>query len=420
MIHHDDGFRMLKNVRTSPAYWEARKKELMAMIRQLGPPTLFLTLSANEYQNPELLQALYETHFHKKISVEAAMKLDSKIKTNLVKNDPVMCARYFEHKVRKFMILLQQENCLFEPYTVSDYYLRVEFQMRGSPHVHIFLWLKNAPVYHMNNHISKELCIQFIDLFISCFYDERNPYINMQMHNHKPTCYKKKGVNKKCRFNLPVPVFPETHILDPFTEHEEKFRASATANFQIINEYMENLFKKPRTVPFNDILSEINMSKDNYILAVRSSLQKSKIFLKRSSQEVRINYYNKDILNLFESNMDIQFVLNEYAVASYIINYIGKAEAGLTKMLQEAVFEMKNGNLDLKQKLRRIANVFINAKLISAQEAAYICLSMPLSKSTCDSIFINTGKYVIFYYLYLYILTFSDYFITFLFLLLHK
>lgn len=41
LIHHDDGFRMLKNVRTAPAYWESKKKELFAMIRQLGAPTFF-------------------------------------------------------------------------------------------------------------------------------------------------------------------------------------------------------------------------------------------------------------------------------------------------------------------------------------------------------------------------------------------
>lgn len=44
LVSHDDGFRILKN----PAYWEASKKNLLAMIRQLGTPTIFLTLSASE------------------------------------------------------------------------------------------------------------------------------------------------------------------------------------------------------------------------------------------------------------------------------------------------------------------------------------------------------------------------------------
>lgn len=41
LIIHDDGFKFLKNIRSSPAYWELKKKELMSMIRQLGAPTFF-------------------------------------------------------------------------------------------------------------------------------------------------------------------------------------------------------------------------------------------------------------------------------------------------------------------------------------------------------------------------------------------
>ena len=29
--------------------------------------------------------------------------------------------------------------------SVIDYWMRIEFQMRGSPHVHSFLWIDGAP-----------------------------------------------------------------------------------------------------------------------------------------------------------------------------------------------------------------------------------------------------------------------------------
>ena len=32
-------------------------------------------------------------------------------------------------------------NC---PYSVSSYFYRVEFQMRGAPHIHCLVWLENA------------------------------------------------------------------------------------------------------------------------------------------------------------------------------------------------------------------------------------------------------------------------------------
>ena len=39
LIHLDEGFRVLKNLRGSPAYFRRCKKDLFAMIRQLGNPT---------------------------------------------------------------------------------------------------------------------------------------------------------------------------------------------------------------------------------------------------------------------------------------------------------------------------------------------------------------------------------------------
>lgn len=41
MIKNDEGYKFLKSVRGSPAYWENVKKNLFATIRQLGSMTIF-------------------------------------------------------------------------------------------------------------------------------------------------------------------------------------------------------------------------------------------------------------------------------------------------------------------------------------------------------------------------------------------
>lgn len=41
LCQSDDGYRFLRAVRGSPPYFEKAKKDLFAMIRQLGPATLF-------------------------------------------------------------------------------------------------------------------------------------------------------------------------------------------------------------------------------------------------------------------------------------------------------------------------------------------------------------------------------------------
>jgi len=116
LVKHDASYRILANMRCSPAYWEAKKKEVMALLRQLGKPTFFLTLTANEKRCPELLQVLYKYQQQKEITFQEAMDLPENVKTELIRNDPIMCARYFEYKVNKFILHIKKKNSIFESY----------------------------------------------------------------------------------------------------------------------------------------------------------------------------------------------------------------------------------------------------------------------------------------------------------------
>ena len=49
---------MLRNLRGSPPYFEKCKKDLLAMIRQLGNPTWFCSFSAAETRSVHLLKTL--------------------------------------------------------------------------------------------------------------------------------------------------------------------------------------------------------------------------------------------------------------------------------------------------------------------------------------------------------------------------
>lgn len=48
ILRHDIGYSAFKLMRGTPPYFQYKKQSVMAMIRQLGPPHLFLTLSAAE------------------------------------------------------------------------------------------------------------------------------------------------------------------------------------------------------------------------------------------------------------------------------------------------------------------------------------------------------------------------------------
>lgn len=266
------------------------------------------------------------------------MDLDENVKTELIRNDPVMCARYFDHKCNAFMKLIKSKNSIFGKYFIVDSYERVESQKRGSPHEHIMVWAHGAPVLDLDNiQESEKKCIEFVNEFITCKNDLTIPIIGVQNHRHTHTCYKQKGQKRKCRFGFPHPVMNETRILHPLYENEEIHRENGMKNYDKIKMRMNELFKKPQEITFNDILGELKLSENEYIFAIRCTLKVSKVYLQRGSMDVGINAYNKDILNIFESNMDIQFILNEFAVAAYIVNYISKVDSGLTKLLRQAV-----------------------------------------------------------------------------------
>ena len=58
LINRDDGFRFLKTLRGSPPYFEKAKKDLFAMIRQLGAASLLCSFSSAETKWNYLLRIL--------------------------------------------------------------------------------------------------------------------------------------------------------------------------------------------------------------------------------------------------------------------------------------------------------------------------------------------------------------------------
>ena len=59
----DNNLSYLKSIPNSMRYWCNKKKDLFAMLRQLGKPTLFITLSSSEYKWKNLLNILYKLKY---------------------------------------------------------------------------------------------------------------------------------------------------------------------------------------------------------------------------------------------------------------------------------------------------------------------------------------------------------------------
>ena len=195
-----------------------------------------------------------------------------------------------------------------------------------------------------------------------------------------------------CRFNYPQPPMRSTKILHPLdidNMDDDELDQHKDA-WQFIKKYLNDM-KEGEDITFDQLCINLKLTEQNYLLAIRSSLKTPTIFLKRKPNELRVNNYNAACLGAWRANMDIQFVLDVYACAVYIVSYISKAQKGMSDLLRTACEEAKRGNSNIKQQVRDIGKRFLNNVEISAQEAVYIVLQLPMRKSSRQVVFINTS-----------------------------
>ena len=70
----------------------------------------------------------------------------------------------FDHRVHEFVtnVLKSNEHPIGE---ITDYFYRVEYQSRGSPHIHCLFFVKDAPQLDKTD---DETVVKFVDKYISC------------------------------------------------------------------------------------------------------------------------------------------------------------------------------------------------------------------------------------------------------------
>ena len=389
LVHLDEGYKFLRALRGSPPYFERAKKDIFAMIRQLGPATLFRSFSSAETKWIHLLRILGKLVDDKEYSDSELENLNWEEKSRLIQSDPVTCARHFDYQLNQFLRYFLMSNAV-PVGKIADWFYRVEYQQRGSPHIHMLIWLENAPVYGSDN---DDKVTSFIDEIITCKIPSNDSelalLVNRQIHRHSQTCRKKSKA--ECRFNFPQPPMKSTNILYPLDNDmcETAIRKHKD-DWKNISKHLNDM-KEGEDISFDQLLTNLNITEQNYCLAIRSSLHSPTIFLKRSPNELRVNNYNSACLSAWRANMDIQFVLDVYACAMYIVSYISKAQKGMSQLLQRACDEARQGNSSIKQQVRDIGNKFLNSVEISAQEAVYIVLQLPMRKSSRQVVFINTA-----------------------------
>ena len=323
--NHDllqNSYMFMKNIRGTAAYWKNNLQNLLCMFQTLGTPSIFLTLSANDHW-PDLISTLNGCEY---VGNHAGCT---------VRGDPYMTAFHFQ---RRFESLLKNIICgSVRPLgKVTDYFTRIEFQNRGSPHVHMFLWIEN---FHSVFENQNEL-ILYIDKTISTSGKDENAK-QYQTHCHTDYCMRKFG---KCRFGFPFRQCIETKLIN------------------------------------------------NVDISTETSLRGRFYELRRLSRDAYINAYNPTILKYWQANMDIQIIGNAQSAAYYVCAYLCKSEPEDLKLALANVINNLEENCIQRTRMAKIGCCVLKTRKLSAQEAAYRLSGLPLIKCSRSFLFVSTKQ----------------------------
>ncbi len=331
-----NSYMFLKHIGGTDAYLKDSLQDLLAQVKFLGPPTLFVTLSADDLSWPELGMLL------RNITYEEASKMKSNFEH--MRNDPVLSGQHFWRRYQSLFKHVIQSDLKPLGGKVIDSFVRIEHQNRGSPHLHIFYWIDvdlNSP----------EDVIQYIDKTISTMMpnEESDPELyhlvnRVQTHHHSDGyCMKDR---RYCRFGFPYPATEKTHLLKTFNMCNKRNRGRMYAT-------------------------------------------------KRDEQSSMINAYNPIILRHWRANMDISYIYNAESLAYYVCKYVCKSEPNELKTalhdLMTNIFA-QHPEFTKRQKLFKIAMCVLKHRRMGAYEAAMKLCGIPYVEMSRKVVYVNARQ----------------------------
>ncbi len=204
--------------------------KVVAMVKQLGIPTWFMTLSCADLRWPELFQIIAKCN-GKNMTDEEVEATSYEERCKLLNVNPVIVAKHFQYRVETFFtsILLTDANPIGKIIYCA---LRIEFQMRGSPHLHALIWTSDCPKLTQDTKLDY---VKYIDKHVQAYLPDKNKDPELyelvkkhQTHSHSKSCRKYKNV--ACRFNFGQFFTDNTVVAEPLpNDMDEEIKATILA-----------------------------------------------------------------------------------------------------------------------------------------------------------------------------------------------
>ena len=342
-------------IRTTPSYWNSRCGELLDMVKSVGIPSLFFTLSSADYHWPYLYTLLgYDVN---KLSISQKMKL--------VSENPLVCDTFFSLRCKFFL-----EKYVSKKLPVKDFWYRYEYQHRGSIHVHGVLWLDGAPdVTNVESESSQKLILEYFDDLISC----TNPDPSVNISGLHPCSKRMVDVE-----DLNVDLAELVNRVQRHTECSKKYCLRVPKGSKKLKcryKFPLDLCDRSKLVMEGDVAKEIIFKRD----------------------DPRVNRYNKDWLQTWRANMDLSAITSESAIYHYIAKYASKCESkslDYCSLLKRVSGSVESEDVHCRKVIRKFLMTTCARRDYCAQEVMHYLMGYHFYESSRKFVVLNARSFI--------------------------
>lgn len=343
------------NLRSSSSYWYARSRELLDMVEVLGTPTIFMTISAADLYWPELYRILDPDYNYANLNQNSEFVRKSK----LLNLNPMIVSYFFHKRLDFFM-----DHFIKKFFKVKDFWFRIEFQHRGSPHMHGVFWFENAPDLNKlqpDDIIRIQEIINYFDEFISTWH----PDPSQTYDNHPSKLHFSEILDENVDYNHLIRAVQMHKCSKAYCQRRKKNSSEIICRFKYPKECVNE--------------SKIRFIRDNEV----------EFISKRNNPY--LNSHSPQILKIWRANVDSQAIVSIHAVLTYIAKYASKAEPrsdSMKEFIRDSVQESIN-NSHVQQIIQKNLIKMCAERDYSAQEIFWIIMGWPLYRSSRQFVLIN-------------------------------
>lgn len=365
------------NLRSTRSYWYARSKELQDMVQTIGAPTLFFTLSAADIQWPELYRLL-DPNFNPAEPIVDEFR-ENRRRAKLLNDNPLIVAWFFQQRADSFI-----RDVLFKKLPVKDSWLRIEFQHRGSPHIHGFVWLENAPCVANLDSMSQEE----LDIVVNYFEQIVTTSNISNIMTRPPINPCKLHYTDVDNHQMYADIELDTQIRTSMAKHLTDYK-NLINSVQRHTKCTQNCLRKKRGSQAFACRYKFPKELVERSKIVQMDNNKFELQLKRNDE--RLNSHFPFISVHWRANTDVQPIISLDAVVQYIAKYAAKCEPASDALMeiQEALNSTRAANQTTAGIIQRILVKQCAERDYSAQECIWIILGFPFYSSSRKFVIIN-------------------------------